>query len=72
MKKFMIDILQGFLTFAGFSCLAFVMAFLVGKGLFAAKNAYDLSGDVAQIKFDNHTCFVAKGNMQCFEGGKGE
>lgn len=72
MKKFMIDLLQGFLTFAGWACFAFVAAFLAGTGFFAAKNAYDLSGDVAQIKFENHTCFVAKGNMQCFAGGKGE
>lgn len=72
MKKFMIDILQGFLAFVGWSCCAFVAAFLASTGFFAAKNAYDLSGDVEQIKFNNYTCFIAKGNMQCFEGVKDE
>ncbi|UIB81325.1 hypothetical protein [Flyfo podovirus Tbat2_2] len=67
MKKLMIDMLFGFLTFTGWSCFAFVAAFLAGTGFFAAKNAYDLSGSVAQIEYENNTCFVAKGNMECFK-----
>lgn len=67
MKKLMIDMLFGFLTCTGWSCFAFVVAFLASTGFFAAKNAYDLSGSVAQIKYENHICFVAKGNMECFK-----
>lgn len=72
MKKFMIDWLKAILTFVGWSCFAFVAAFMASTGFFSAKSAYDLSGDVAQVKFEKHTCFMAKGNMQCFEGGKSE
>lgn len=66
MKKLASDMIIGFLTFIGWSCFAFVVAYLAGCGFFAAKNAYDTSGSVAEVKYENHTCFVAKGNMQCF------
>lgn len=63
MKKWLYE----FCMFICYGCIAFVISFLASTGFFAAKNAYDLSGSVAQIKYENHVCFVAKGNMECFK-----
>lgn len=66
MKKLAPEMIIGLSAFIAGYCFAFVIAFLAGTGFFAAKNAYDTSGSVAEVKYENHTCFVAKGNMQCF------